>query len=105
MFKMDFQLGNEYFVQGSSMAVAETLKAIAEKVLDGDTRGFIYDGNGNGVGSWECEYATLDEPEEDDELYNLIEDDTRFVWSELETEWIEFDRSRWDGVLGSYISK
>lgn len=54
MFKLHFTTGNAAFDDGMATEVADILRRIARKVLQGHTEGACMDSNGNAVGTWEC---------------------------------------------------
>ena len=52
MFKLQFETDNSAFDDGAATEVARILRAIADRVEDGNFEGFATDNNGNSVGKF-----------------------------------------------------
>ena len=55
MFEMKFRTDNEAFTEDGGEEIARLLAKAAEQVKSGSLAGFVYDVNGNKVGSWSLE--------------------------------------------------
>lgn len=64
MFHLEITTANAWFQGNAKERVAELLLGVADKLHQGAEDGYVYDGNGNKVGTWWLDHKDEEGDEE-----------------------------------------